>query len=162
MAEPTSEAPLTINTQYVKDLSFENPGAPRIYVELSKRAPEISVNFEVRQRQVTESAYEVVLAFKIDARIGEQAAFLVELEYAGLVSIGKAVSDSQRETLLLVEAPRHLFPFARTILAEATRDGGFPPLMLSPIDFNALHAKRKAEKADGNGPSVDQAPLGNA
>jgi len=125
-----------IISQYVKDLSFENPSSPSIYQ--SQTAPRIDVQFNIGANQVGDDVHEVVL--KIDARseAGEQVAFVVELAYAGLFALHNIPAD-QVQPFLLGEAPRILFPFARRILADAVRDGGFPPLMLEPIDFNALY-----------------------
>src|SRR3546814_7841858 len=97
--------------------------------------------------------YEVVLGLKASAKIGETTAFMVELDYAAVVSIAPDVSEEMRERLVMIEVPRHLFPFARAILADDTREGGFPPLMMSPIDFAQLylsrHAAANASAAEG-------------
>ncbi len=138
---------LVINTQYVKDLSFENPNAPEVYATLSKAAPEIKVNIDVRSQRLQERTHEVVLRLKVEAIAAKQTAFLVELDYAGIVTLGESVTGADREALLMIEVPRHLFPFARSILAEATRDGAFPPLALNPIDFVQLYRTHKTQAA---------------
>lgn len=123
-------------SQYVKDLSFENPNAPGIYQ--IERAPEISVQFDINAQQVGDELHEVVLKVEVRAQTGDTVAFLVELTYAGLFGL-RNVPEDALQPFLLGEAPRLLFPFARRVVSDAVRDGGFPPLVLEPIDFNALY-----------------------
>lgn len=155
MAEEAAQPQLTINTQYVKDHSFENPNAPAIYGTLRTEKPDLNVSVEVTPRQLQDQVYEVVLGLKASAKIGEATAFMAELDYAAVVSLAPGLSDEMRERLVMIEVPRHLFPFARAILADDTRDGGFPPLMMSPIDFGQLYLNRRGaagESAEsGNG-----------
>ncbi|WP_340116377.1 protein-export chaperone SecB [Pelagibius sp. 7325] len=151
MAEEAAQPPLTINTQYVKDHSFENPNAPSIYGTMRTEKPDLNVSVEVTPTQLQDGVYEVVLGLKASAKIGETTAFMSELDYAAVVSLAPGVSEEMRERLVMVEVPRHLFPFARAILADDTRDGGFPPLMMSPIDFAQLYLSRKARVEDTAG-----------
>jgi preprotein translocase subunit SecB len=154
MAEEAAQPQLTINTQYVKDHSFENPNAPAIYGTLRAEKPDLNVSVEVTPRQLQDQIYEVVLGLKASAKIGETTAFMAELDYAAVVSLAPGLSDELRERLVMIEVPRHLFPFARAILADDTRDGGFPPLMMSPIDFAQLYLNRHAAAGgagEGNG-----------
>jgi preprotein translocase subunit SecB len=148
--------PLTVNIQYVKDLSFEVPGAPMIYTTL-RAAPRVDINLDVQVRRVQEgqNTFEVTLAIRAEAHeptSGNGSAeagvrvFLAELAYAGIFTIGN-VPENTVEPLLLVESPRILFPFARNIIADVTRDGGFPPVLLQPIDFVALWQSRRAQAA---------------
>jgi preprotein translocase subunit SecB len=136
-------------SQYVKDLSFENPNAPAIYQ--SQVAPAIDVQFNIGSGQVGEDVYEVVLKIEVKAQAESQTAFLVDLSYAGLFGLRNIPAD-QLDAFLLGEAPRILFPFARRVLADAVRDGGFPPLMLEPIDFGGIYMAQRAQQqslADG-------------
>src|SRR3546814_49028 len=153
MAEEAAQPSLTINTQYVKDHSFENPNAPAIYGTLRTEKLDLNVSVEVTPKQLQDQVYEVVLGLKASAKIGETTAFMVELDYAAVVSIAPDVSEEMRERLVMIEVPRHLSPFARAILADDTREGGFPPLMMSPIDFAQLylsrHAAANASAAEG-------------
>jgi preprotein translocase subunit SecB len=135
-------AVLMINAQYLRDLSFENPRAPESLMGQSQ-APDVRIDVDVKARQLGEELYEVVLAFKIEAKVADEVAFLVELDYGGAVTIRNAPQELLA-ALILVETPRLLFPFARAIIAEATRDGGFPPLLINPIDFAELHRRRAA------------------
>jgi len=162
-ATPGQNAPpLTVNIQYVKDLSFEVPGAPLIYTQL-RSAPRVEINLDVQVRRVQDgqSIFEVTLAIRAEAHeagagngVAEGGArvFLAELSYAGIFTIGN-VPENTVEPLLLVESPRLLFPFARNILSDVTRDGGFPPVVLQPIDFVALWQTRRAQAATG-GPTA--------
>ncbi|MEE8505103.1 MAG: protein-export chaperone SecB [Kiloniellales bacterium] len=156
MAEARSEPLLLIQAQYIKDLSFENPNAPDIYAAISDNPPEITVNIDVNPAPRDNRAYEVVLSFRIAAMSGEQAAFLIELDYAGIVTVHTSVPDEDIERLLLTEVPRLLFPFARSTLAEVTREGSFPPLVINPIDFEQFyhHHKKGSTVAAGSGAAV--------
>jgi len=145
MAEDAEQPPLTINTQYVKDHSFENPNAPTIYGAMRTERPDISVSVEVTPTQLQDQVYEVVLGLRAAAKVGETTAFMAELDYAAVISLAPGLSEEMRERLVMVEVPRHIFPFARAILADDTRDGGFPPLMMSPIDFAQLYLSRRAQ-----------------
>jgi preprotein translocase subunit SecB len=157
------QTPLLVNIQYVKDLSFEVPGAPLIYTTL-KAAPRVDINLDVQVRRMQEGqpVFEVTLAIRAEAHeqsgnggSAEQAArvFLAELAYAGIFTLN-GVPENAVEPMLLVECPRILFPFARNILADVTRDGGFPPVLLQPIDFVALWQSRRAQAAAGGGATV--------
>jgi preprotein translocase subunit SecB len=136
-----------INTQYVKDLSFENPNAPMIYLQMREN-PSISVNVDVRAQRLQDRVFEVVLSTDVQAHAEEQAAFIMEVAYGALVSVGEKVEQSEYEELLLVDVPRYLFPFVRNIITAATRDGSFPPLLINPVDFRKLYESRKRRAAE--------------
>ena len=157
-AAAQAQPPLVVNVQYVKDLSFEVPGAPHIYTTL-RAQPQVAINLDVQARRVTEgqNAYEVTLMIRAEAtdqsaQANGQAAtpaptvFVAELTYAGVFTL-QGLPDNAVEPVLLVECPRILFPFARNILADVTRDGGFPPVLLQPIDFVQLWQARRAQTA---------------
>lgn len=137
-----------LNAQYTKDLSFEHPMAPRTFS--MQAAPQISVNVGTSAERVNDSLFEVTLRILCEARHGEEIGFLVDLHYAGLFTLANIPAEHV-EPLLLVEAPRLLFPFARRIVADATRDGGMPPLMLDPIDFLQQYQRSKQVEAEGQG-----------
>ncbi len=132
--------PVQITAQYIKDLSFENPNAPGS-LSGGAAAPQVTVNVDVRTRQLAERQYEVVLHVRADAKSGENQAFLVELAYAGVANL-ENIPKEHTAPMLLMEVPRMLFPFARAVIAEATRNGGFPPLLVQPIDFAELFRKQ--------------------
>lgn len=144
------QPPLVVNGQYVKDLSFEVPGAPAIFAEMQGQNPNIPIHVDINAQQLHENTYEVSLHLKIEAKLNdERPVFIVELVYGGIFTVNVAAEHVQ--AMLLIECPRLLFPFARTIIADMTRDGGFPPLMIQPIDFVQLfRARAEAAQAAGN------------
>ncbi len=169
--DPTAAAPgqqmppLVVNVQYIKDLSFEVPNAPEIYATLRSQ-PSVAINLDVQARALQEgqSVFEVVLAVKAEARETPQApagqngagangvappaegrpVFIAELQYAGVFTLNGVPPDAV-EPLLLIECPRLLFPFARSVLSDVTREGGFPPVLLQPIDFVGLWQSRRQQ-----------------
>ena len=143
--------PLVVNIQYIKDLSFEVPGAPAIFTTL-RAAPRVDINLDVQARRVTEGqeVFEVTLQIRAEAhdpnaQAGESRVFLAELAYAGVFTLNGLPAETV-EPVLLVECPRILFPFARNILADVTRDGGFPPVLVQPIDFLQLWQSRRNQQ----------------
>ncbi|MBC8239124.1 MAG: protein-export chaperone SecB [Alphaproteobacteria bacterium] len=135
--EAVQDAPhVKVHAQYVKDLSFENPGAPH---SLSNQgtAPNIEVSVDVGARGLGPNQYEVELRITAQAAHEKKKAFVVEVQYAGVFSLHNVEEDELKQ-VCLIECPRLLFPFARRVVADATRDGGFPPLLLDPIDFAQL------------------------
>lgn len=162
-AEQPAEQPIVINAQYTKDLSFEAPGAPLIFNKIKEQQPDISININVKTNPVQDKLYEVTLELSARCMAGEDVAFILELEYAGLFTIN--VPDEHLQPVLLIECPRLLFPFARNILADVSRDGGFPALMLGPVDFVAMFQAEinRSQAENGAENSVaDAEPAGNA
>ena len=143
MADTVKDPNFLIRTQYVKDQSFENPNAPEVYAMMTQEQPNLDISIDVTPARLQDRTFEVTLSLRADAKIGETSAFVSELDYAGVVTIGDEVGDDQMQHLLMVETPQYLFPFARAILAAATRDGGFPPLVVNPIDFSQLKSKQE-------------------
>lgn len=135
---------LNILTQYVKDLSFENPGAPAS-LRGSNQAPNIGINVNVAANPLGGRDYDVNLTLSARAGGEKDVLFNVELVYGGVFRI-EGFPEEHMLPLLFIECPRLLFPFARQILAEATRNGGFPPLLLDPIDFGQMFQQRMAEE----------------
>jgi len=134
---------LHVLTQYVKDMSFENPNAPSLLGQLQGQ-PNIDVRVDVGVKRMADADYEVALKIAVDAKIEGKALFLVELEYAGLFRL-ENIPEDQLEPVLVIECPRQIFPFARRMIADVTRDGGYPPLLLDPIDFVSLYQQRRAQ-----------------
>ena len=128
--------------QYIKDLSIENPNSPQVYQW--QEQPRVDVQFNIDVARVSDEVHEVTIKLEVSARSDSGVQFLVELSYAGLFGL-RNFPDEAMGPFLLVEAPRLLFPFARQIIAEATRNGGFPPLMLDPIDFAQMFQQKLAE-----------------
>jgi preprotein translocase subunit SecB len=140
-----------IITQYVKDLSVENPKAPDSFGWTD--APELDVQFNIAARPINDEVQEVTLKISVSAKMSQGTAYIVELSYCGLVGL-RNMADDQKHAFTYAEAPRFLFPFARRVIADATRDAGFAPLVLDPIDFTAvymqqLQARQQEEAAAG-------------
>ena len=151
-AQPSSGAPaLNALGQYLKDLSFENPNAPRSLAPPDK-PPNIQVQVNVDAKQLAPTDFEVSL--KLDAKAGEGAdvLFKLDLEYAGVFRLTN-IPQEQVHPIVMIECPRLLFPYVRQIVSDATRDGGFPALFLDPIDFVGLY-QQKAAEAGAQGASV--------
>lgn len=146
-ATRAAEPSLLLNSHYIKDLSFENPNAPLIYGELQK-GPQINVSIDVDLSHLQDRLYEIVLKLHVDAKVGDQVAFMVELDMAGLATVGEQVAADETDRLLLTEVPRYLFPFARAVVGDMTRDGGFPPLLINPISFEELYRNRQERDAE--------------
>lgn len=130
--------PVIVRAQYIRDLSFENPNPLSIFTSDSDVQPNISVSVQAKAQNLGERNFEVVLDIKVDAKREEDTMFIVELSYAGVVTIANEVDETQLNRFVMVEVPHLLFPYARNIVSDMTRDGGYPPLMLSPVDFATL------------------------
>jgi preprotein translocase subunit SecB len=135
-------AQIQVLAQYVKDLSFENPAAP---MSLQGQKPALEVSVDVQARGLGIDQYEVAISIRADAKAATQTIFVCEVTYAG-VFILKNITQENIQPVLLIECPRQLFPFARRVVADTTRDGGFPPLMLDPIDFLTLYRAQLAQQ----------------
>lgn len=144
-----------IISQYVKDLSVENPNAPECFQW--QDAPQVDIQFNIGARALNEEMHEVEVKIVVTAKMDAGTAYVVDLAYCGLIGL-RNLEPSQAHAFLYAEAPRILFPFARRVLADAVRDAGFAPLMLEPIDFNGLYMQQlAAQQQAGEG-----APVGNA
>ena len=147
-ASPADTQQLILNAQYIKDLSFENPRAPQSLIQPTNQ-PDVEINIDVKAQNLGPEVFEVVLTINATARAQGETVFLVELAYGSVVTIKNAGAELL-PMLILVETPRIVFPFARAIIANATRDGGFPPLMINPIDFAELLRRQQAAQAAGS------------
>ena len=148
-APAENKAPaINVLAQYAKDLSFENPNAPRSLAP-RETSPQIEINVNVNARKVGDTDFEVELAIEGSAKDGETLIFRVDLSYGGVFRVVN-IPEDQIHPVVMIECPRLLFPFARQIVAEAVRNGGFPPLMIDPVDFAALYRAR-AEEAQRQG-----------
>ena len=132
-------------SQYVKDLSVENPNAPDSLQWAE--APEMAIDFNIAARPIAPDVHEVELKIKANSKTSLGVAYIVELAFCGLIAM-RNIPEDQAHPFLFAEAPRLLFPFARRIIAYAVRDAGFPPLMLEPIDFNGLYFAQLQQQAE--------------
>lgn len=138
---------LSILTQYIKDFSFESPNAPAA-LRGREKAPAINININVHASGVGDSLYDVMLTIDAKAEDGKEVIFQTELSYGGIFK-AENFPEEHLTPVIFIECPRLLFPFARQIIADATRNAGFPPLMIDPIDFATLYHERMAEQNNG-------------
>ena len=152
---------LNVVAQYVKDLSVENPNAPKS-LQVQNKTPDISVNVNVNAKPMAENDFEVSLQLTAKATGGDTVMFAVELDYAGIFKIQNVPKENTLPAVM-IECPRLLFPFARQILADVTRQAGFPPLFIDPVDFAALYRNRlqqmqQAQQAEAEQGAGEKAP----
>ena len=133
---------MQINAQYIKDFSFENPNSPGSLQP--KNEPTVEVNVDVQAVSLSDHVYEVSLTTSITGRDGTQALFIIELVYAGIFTF-QGESDDTIQPALLIDCPQLLFPFARSIISSVTQNGGFPPLLLQPVNFAQLYIDSKKD-----------------
>lgn len=152
-AEPPpqdTQPQLTVVAQYIKDLSFENPNAPRSLA--SGQQPQIGIQINVSASPLESNDIEVVLKLDGKAEIGGQLMFAFELAFAGILRLRNVPPESMN-AVVMIEGPRLLFPFAREIIASTVRNGGFPPLLLDPVDFVGLYRQRMSQMQPANQPA---------
>lgn len=139
---------LMIGAQYIKDLSFENPQGPEVLAGMQEN-PQVNIEVHTNARELGEDVHEVTLFIRGEAESDDKTVFIVELTYGGIVTVN--VEDAETiKPILLIEAPRHLFPFARAIVANITRDGGFPPLLINPLDFAGMYIEQHGMPEGGD------------
>ncbi len=134
-----------VNAQYIKDLSFEAPGTPQIFAALAGTQPEVTVSVNLDAQHLGGSLHEVTLRLQLESKLQDKTAFILDLTYCGIFTV--QMPEEHVQPLLFIECPRLLFPFARNIIADTVRDGGFPPILLQPIDFVTLFRGRLEQMA---------------
>jgi preprotein translocase subunit SecB len=140
--------PFLIGAQYIKDFSFENPRGIETLSAIQNN-PDVSVDVSTNARAIGEEGmYEVLLFIRAEAMVDDSPVFIVELTYGGVVQVA-GIAEDEIKPVVLIEGPRHLFPFARSIVSNAVRDGGFPPLLINPIDFQTLYVEQHVD-SDGS------------
>ncbi|MGD9741955.1 MAG: protein-export chaperone SecB [Dongiaceae bacterium] len=144
--KPQAGPPLAIVAQYLKDLSFESPRMPEL-LQSAGKVPQGLIKVDVNAKHLGERNFEVVLSLRVEARHEDQMAYIAELQYAGVFTVGDLAARVV-EPLLLIEAPRLLFPFAREIIANAIQQAGFRAMLIHPIDFG-LHFREQRERGGG-------------
>ena len=154
MTEKTqNKGVITLHSQYIKDLSFENPSAPFSYID---KNPEISIPMHILVEDIDETKKEVTLHISVNAKIEEKILFMLELKYSGLFEVGGEDVDAQhRDLLLYVKSPEILFPYARRIISDLTQEGGFPPLFLMPMDFLSLYYNRQGQDSENKSLNIN-------
>jgi preprotein translocase subunit SecB len=145
-------AQLSLQKVYVKDASFEAPGAPQVFQEQGQ--PQVQLNLQQQVSSIGENVFEVVLSVTVTCKLGEKTAYLAEVQQAGV--FGMAGFDAAgRDAVLATYCPNVLFPYARQIVSDLIQNGGFPPFLLQPINFEGLYAEQMRRQAEG-------APTANA
>ena len=164
-AAPVSNGPqFSVEKIYVKDVSFEAPGAPAVFNEQVQ--PQLQMNLNQRVQRLNENAFEVVLGVTLTCTLAEKTAYLAEVEQAGV--FGLAGFDEQTlDAMLGTHCPNVLYPYARQSISDLITAGGFPPFLLQPINFEALYAESLRQRAEqqaggGNGDLAGSEPAGNA
>ena len=147
-----------IISQYIRDLSVENPNAPACYQW--QEQPNLDVQFNIGAERVNEEVHEVELKISVSSKVEQGTIFLIELSYCGLIGM-RNLADEQAHAFLYAEAPRILFPFARRVISDAIRDAGFAPLLLDPIDFNGLYIEQ-LQRRQAEQDAAGSEPVGNA
>jgi preprotein translocase subunit SecB len=143
----TDSAPkISVEAQYIKDLSFENPNAPASLAGGKKPVIDLSLDLHVVRIAEEKDVFEVILTIESKATYEEQSLFVLELVYAGVFTVSN-VTEEERKIILGVHCPALLFPFARSIIASTTQSGGLQPLMIDPIDFGALYHSKMMQDA---------------
>ncbi len=161
-AAPQAAAPqpsMNLIGQYIRDLSFENPGAPATLMATGAN-PAFNVSISVGVKKQSDDVYAIELTLNAKANREETVLFNVELVYGGIFRV-KNVPENQMAPLLMIECPRLVFPFARQVLASVTQQGGFPPLMMEPVDFAAIYRQNLAKLAAQQGGAAGEAPKPN-
>lgn len=147
---PLQNLPIVVHAQYVRDVSFENPNAPQA-LRTGQEAPKMDINIGLDVRRLEDDKithlYEVLLKISARAQRSAYPVYVAEVEYATVVSL-QNVPEQQHHPLLLIEVPKLAFPFARKVMADLTQEGGYPPLMLGPVDFASMYINQFADKGD--------------
>ena len=157
-AEATSPA-FTVEKIYVKDVSFEVPGAPAIYSESVQ--PELQLNLNQRVQRLNDTAFEVVLAVTLTCKAGDKTAYVAEVQQAGVFGL-VGLDPQSIDVLLGTQCPNILFPYVRSLVSELIQAGGFPPFFLQPINFDGLYAETLRQRAEqGQGELANAEPAGN-
>lgn len=144
MSENQEKPEVSINMQYIKDMSLEVPHAPQIFAKTTT-PPQIGVDLNIDAQKLNDEQFEVTLNMRINATVAEEALFIFELSYAAACTI--KLPEEQKEPVLYIEIPRMLFPYARQIISSNLADAGLPPLMLTPVDFAAVYRAKKEQQA---------------
>ena len=143
------QAQLSLQKIYVKDVSFEAPGAPMIF-QMQGVSPNVELNLSQRVTQLAEAVFEVVLSVTATCKIEDKTAYLAEVHQAGIFGFA-GFDTGGRDTILATYCPNVLFPYARQIVSDLVTNGGFPPFVMQPINFDALYADQMRRRAEGSG-----------
>ena len=141
--ETDTQPRFALRTQYIKDLSLENPHAPNSLLAATRQAPKVELNIDLAAQKIQDDLFELMMRINVRA-LGERTLFMVDLTYGGLFAVAN-IPEDKLEPILMVDGAFILFPFARRVVADVTRDGGFPPLLLEPVDFYRFYQEKLAQ-----------------
>lgn len=144
-------AQLSLQKVYIKDASFEVPGAPHIFQDQGQ--PQVQLNLAQQVGNLAENVYEVVLTVTVTCKLAEKTAYLAEVQQAGVFGM-QGFDDQNREAVLATYCPNVLFPYARQVVSDLIQNGGFPPFLLQPINFDSLYAEQVRRRAEGQQPNA--------
>lgn len=144
--QPGGPPTIRILTQYIRDLSFENPRAP--HSQAGEGAPKMDLEVELSVQRLDPNQFVLDMKLTVHAARNDEVVFHVELVYGGVFHLDN-VGEADLEQVVLIECPRYLFPFARQVIADVTSEGGFPPFRMEPIDFAAIYMARQQQLAEG-------------
>lgn len=147
MDENTQANEVSINMQYIKDMSLEVPHAPQIFTKMAT-PPQIRVDLNIDGNKLNDDQYEVTLNIRINADVEKEPLFIFELAYAAACTV--KLPEEQKEPVIYIEIPKMLFPYARQIISSSLSEAGLPPLMLTPVDFAAAYKSKKAQQQATN------------
>jgi preprotein translocase subunit SecB len=146
-----ANAQLSLQKVYIKDASFEVPGAPQIFQEQGQ--PQVQLNLSQQVGTLADNVYEVVLTVTVTCKLAEKTAYLAEVQQAGVFGMS-GFDPANREAVLATYCPNVLFPYARQVVSDLIQNGGFPPFLLQPINFESLYAEQMRRRADGTQPNA--------
>ena len=141
MAENTKQKKFEILNQFIKDLSFEAPNSPRIFFEKIEDKPNVEIGFEVKSMAAGEHLFEVNIHLTVKNTLKESTLYFIELSYSSMVAVNAEVSKEEEAEILIRKVPAYLFPFVRGIVTDLTRESGFPPFVLAPVNFDNVEVK---------------------
>jgi preprotein translocase subunit SecB len=136
-----------VNGLFVKDISFENPRAPGIFLQPMKNPPKMGVSIDVAIRNLKETSYEVTLRITTKAEENNSTMFLVEVVHGGVFSINPAIPEEHHARILFIDCAAVIFPFARRIISDLTAEGGYPPVLLEPVNFEGIYRSKTGKAA---------------
>jgi preprotein translocase subunit SecB len=146
-----NSAQLSLQKVYIKDASFEVPGAPHIFQDTNQ--PQIQLNLSQQVGALSDNVYEVVLTITVTCKLAEKTAYLAEVQQAGVFGM-QGFDTNNRDMILATYCPNVLFPYARQVVSELVQNGGFPPFLMQPINFDALYAEQMRRRAEGTAPDA--------
>ena len=151
MTEAQNQPVFSIEKVYVKDVSLEIPNAPQVFLE--REAPTVDIQLHHNSAKVDEGVYQTVLTITVTAKAQEKTMFLVEVAQAGIF-VARNIPEQELEAVLGIACPNILFPYAREVVSDLTSRAGFPPVILSPVNFEAIYAQQRAQVQQAAEPQV--------